>query len=128
MEPGTLPILSSQMTPLWDALCAAYRILGFESATKGDNVFRDLVLARIIEPTSKIDAERVLNEVGAAPASYATVKRRLRGSAQPRWRQGPPGASATHGGREPGRLGFSNVPTLYSEPHPGDGCRDPESS
>jgi len=28
-------------------------------------VFRDLVLARIIEPTSKIDAERVLNEVGA---------------------------------------------------------------
>ena len=46
-------------------------------ATKGDNVFRDLVLARIIEPTSKIDAERVLTEVGVAPASYATVKRRL---------------------------------------------------
>src|SRR3954468_21814650 len=39
-EPGTLPILSSQMTALWEALCAAYRVLGFESATKGDNVFR----------------------------------------------------------------------------------------
>jgi len=52
-------------------------ILEFESATKGNNVFRDLVLARIIEPTSKIDAERVLTEVGVEPASYATVKRRL---------------------------------------------------
>ena len=86
LEPGTLPILSSHMTPLWEALCAAYRVLGFESATKGDNVFRDLVLARIVEPSSKIDAERVLGEVGAAPASYATVKRRLRSYAQPGWR------------------------------------------
>jgi hypothetical protein len=66
---------------------AAYRVLGFESAAKGDNVFRDLVLARIIEPTSKIDAERVLGEVGLDPASYATVKRRLRSYAQPGWRQ-----------------------------------------
>ena len=68
LEPGTLPILSSQMTHLWDALCAAYRVLGFESATKNDNVFRDLVLARIIEPSSKIDAERVLGEVGVHAA------------------------------------------------------------
>ena len=39
--PGSepLPIMSSQMTHLWDGLCAAYRILGFESATKADNVF-----------------------------------------------------------------------------------------
>jgi len=36
------------MSHLWDALCAAYRVLGFESATKGDNVFRDLALSRII--------------------------------------------------------------------------------
>jgi hypothetical protein len=65
------------MTHLWDGLCAAYRVLGFESVTKGDNVFRDLVLARIVEPTSKIDAGRVLSEAGVDPASYATVKRRL---------------------------------------------------
>ena len=30
LEPGTLPILSSQMSALWEALCIAYRILGFE--------------------------------------------------------------------------------------------------
>src|ERR1700755_3404854 len=50
LEPGRLPILHSQMTTLWQALCTAYRVLGLASATKGDNVFRDLVLARIIEP------------------------------------------------------------------------------
>ena len=60
LEPGTLPITSSQMTHLWDGLCTAYRVLGIEAVTKGDTVFRDLVLARIIEPTSKIDAARVL--------------------------------------------------------------------
>lgn len=65
--PGSepLPIPSSQMTHLWEALCAAYRIVGFESAAERDNVFRGLVLARIIEPTSKIDAERVLSEDAA---------------------------------------------------------------
>ncbi len=37
--PGSepLPIVSSQMRHLWDALCSAYRILGFESATVGGN-------------------------------------------------------------------------------------------
>jgi hypothetical protein len=59
------------MTHLWDGKCATYRILGFESATKADNVFRDLLLAPIIEPTSKIDARRVLTEVGVERASYA---------------------------------------------------------
>ena len=45
------------MTHLWDGLCATYRVWGFGLATKGDNVFRDSVRARIIEPTSKVDAE-----------------------------------------------------------------------
>ncbi len=125
LEPGTLPILSSQMTHLWEALCAGYRMLGFESATKGDNVFRDLVLARIIEPSSKIDAERVLSEVGATPASYATVKRHLRGYAQPGWRQALAAASAAHAGLGPASLVLFDVSTLYFETDAGDGFREP---
>jgi DDE family transposase len=125
VEPGTLPILSSQMTHLWEALCTAYRILGFESATKRDNVFRDLVLARMIEPSSKIDAERVLSEVGVAPASYATVKRRLRGYAQPGWRQALAAASAAHAGLGPASLVLFDVSTLYFETDAGDGFREP---
>ncbi|GLP83013.1 IS1634 family transposase [Mycobacterium antarcticum] len=125
--PGSqpLPITSSQMTHLWGALCAAYRILGFESATKSDIVFRDLVLARIIEPSSKIDAERVLTEVGVASASYATLKRLLPIYAQPRWRQSLAAASARRANLGPASLVLFDVSTLYFETDAGDGFREP---
>jgi hypothetical protein len=123
-----LPILSSQMTPLWETLCVAYRALGFESAAKSDNVFRDLVLARIIEPTSKIDAERVLTEVGLSPASYATVKRRLPRYAQPGWRQALAAVSAAHARLGPASLVLFDVSTLYFETDAGSGFREPGSS
>jgi hypothetical protein len=44
------------MGHLWDGLCRAYDVLGFPQATGHDEVFRQLVLARIIEPTSKQDS------------------------------------------------------------------------
>jgi hypothetical protein len=50
------------MGHLCDALTHAYDLLGFEQAAGGDDVFRHLVLARIIEPTSKLDSVRVLDE------------------------------------------------------------------
>jgi hypothetical protein len=59
---GPLPITSSRMGHLLDALAHGYRVLGFDGATGGDAVFRQLVLARIIEPTSKLDSGRVLEE------------------------------------------------------------------
>ena len=40
---------------LADALEHAYRVLGFDEASGGDEVFGQLVLARIIEPASKLD-------------------------------------------------------------------------
>ena len=60
---------------LWDALCRAYDTLGFTAATGGDEVFRSLVLARIIEATSKLDSLRVLQETGVNAPSYRTVTR-----------------------------------------------------
>ncbi|RFZ04549.1 Transposase DDE domain protein [Mycobacterium marinum] len=120
-----LPITSSQMTHLWEGLCAAYRILGFEAVTKGDKVFRDLVLARIIEPSSKVDAERVLGEVGVQPASYATVKRRLRTYATSAWRQSLAAASARRARLGPASLVLFDVSTLYFETDAGDGFREP---
>jgi hypothetical protein len=65
---GLLPITSSRMGHLLAALAHGYRVLGFEDATGGDGVFRQLVLARIIEPTSKLDSGRVLEEAGVVPA------------------------------------------------------------
>jgi hypothetical protein len=113
------------MTHLWDGLCTAYRVLGFESVTQGDNVFRDLVLARIIEPTSKIDAARVLSEVGVEAASYATLKRRLPVYAQPSWRQTLAAATAQHARLGPASLVLYDVSTLYFETDAGDGFREP---
>jgi hypothetical protein len=75
---AALPITSSRMGHLLDALARGYDMLGFAAATGRDEVFRALVLARIIEPTSKLDSLRVLAEAGLVPPSYRTVKRRLR--------------------------------------------------
>ena len=74
------------------------------AATGGDTVFRGLVLARIIEPTSKVDAARVLEEVGVSPAGYATVKRRLLVYAEASWRQGLAAACARHAALGPASL------------------------
>ena len=60
---------------LYDVLAGVYDWLGFDAVA--DSVFRDLVIARIVEPTSKADAERVLTDLGATTVSYRTVARHL---------------------------------------------------
>lgn len=61
---GPLPVISSRMGHLVDALAHACRVLGFEDAAGGDEAFRQLVPARIIEPASKLDSLRVLGRHG----------------------------------------------------------------
>jgi hypothetical protein len=123
--PGPLQIVSSRMGLLWDALSSAYDTLGFDRAAGGDEVFRQLVLARIIEPTSKQDSLRVLAEAGVAAPSYATVKRRLPGYAAPQWRQKFAAACARHAQLGPASLVLYDVSTLYFETDAGDGFREP---
>ena len=72
-----IKVASMRMGPLIEALTAIYRGLGFEEATEGDEVFYQQVLARLVEPTSKLDSLRVIEEMGMTPVSYATVNRRL---------------------------------------------------
>jgi hypothetical protein len=61
-----------------------FTALGFDAL--GDEVFRDLVIARVVEPTSLLDAGRVLRDLGRDPASYATMKRTLGRVAAGRYR------------------------------------------
>ena len=122
---GPLPITSSRMGHLIDALEHAYRVLGLEEAAGGDGVFWQLVLARIIEPSSKLDSLRVLEEAGVAPASYATLKRRLPQYAQEEWRKGLSAACAAHARLGPASLVLYDVSTLYFETDQGDGFREP---
>jgi Transposase DDE domain len=121
---GPLPVTASRMGHLLDALAHAYRVLGFDQASGGDEVFGQLVLARIIEPVSKADSARVLEEAGVAPASYPTVNRRLRVYAKDSWRQRLSAACARHAGLGPASLVLYDVSTLYFETDAGDGFRE----
>ncbi len=71
--PGRISATSSRL--IYEVLGAVYDQLGFNIV--GDDVFRDLVIARIIEPTSKADTQRVLDDLGAEPVSYKTIQRHL---------------------------------------------------
>jgi hypothetical protein len=122
---GLLPITSSRMGHLLDALACGFDVLGFGRATSRDEVFRDLVLARIIEPVSKLDSLRVLEEAGMAPASYATLKRRLPAYAKQPWRRKLAAACAAYAGLGPASLVLYDVSTLYFEADEGDGFREP---
>ncbi len=118
------PILSSQARHLWETLSTAYRVLGLDRACD-DKVFRQLVLARVVEPTSKLDSIRVLDELGITPPSYPTIKRRLPVYAQTEWRQRLAAACAEHVGLGPATLVLYDVTTLYFETDTGDGFREP---
>ena len=68
-------ITSKRSTLLWRVLSAAYERLGFDVVE--DAAFQQLVLARIVEPTSKADSVRVLDELGIPHASLRTMFRSL---------------------------------------------------
>ena len=122
---AALPITSSAMQHLWDTLATGFRALGFDTASDGDPVFEALVLARIIEPTSKLDSLRVLAEVGVRPPAYRTLTRRLPGYAADPFREALAAMCAAHVGLGPGVLVLYDVTTLYFETDAGDGFREP---
>ncbi|HRY11922.1 MAG TPA: IS1634 family transposase, partial [Candidatus Nanopelagicales bacterium] len=71
--PGRVVATGSRL--LFDALAGVYAGLGFDVV--GNETFRDLVIARIVEPTSILDTGRVLTDLGRAPASEKTMRRTL---------------------------------------------------
>ncbi len=83
------------------------------------------MLARIIEPTSKLDSLRVLGEAGAWSPSYATLKRRLPRYAAEPFREALSAVCADHTKLGPGVLVLYDVSTLYFETDAGDGFREP---
>ena len=74
--PDRLGLITSKRSELlWKVLTSAYARLGFDVV--GDEAFEQLVLARIVEPTSKADSVRVLTELGVQAASLRTMFRSL---------------------------------------------------
>jgi len=119
------PVTSSRAARLRDAVDAAYGALGFDAAVP-DWVFADLVFARIVEPTSKLDSIRVLGELGFKSASYSTIKRRLIACVALDWRSAIQSACLAHAVQSSDlRFCLYDVSTLHWETHRGDGFREP---
>jgi transposase len=71
---------------LWDVLAGVYDQIGFTTAVESE-VFKKLVVARLIEPASKLRSLEILESLGLDKVpSYATVKRHLARSAEAGWR------------------------------------------
>jgi hypothetical protein len=115
-------VLRTSSAVLFDALAGVYSSLGFDAL--GDEVFRDLVIARVVEPTSLSDVDRVLAELGRRSVSLSTRKRTLRRCAQGQYRERLAGLcfahAATHGDIS---LVLYDVTTLYFEADNEDGLR-----
>lgn len=73
---GAARVVRTSSRLLFDSLAGVFDELGFDVV--GDDCFRDLVVARIVEPTSLLDVDRVLGELGRVSASLSTRKRTLR--------------------------------------------------
>jgi transposase len=73
---GTPVVEGTASLIVWEALEAVYASLGFDQIA--DNAFKALVLARIIEPTSKADTVRVLAELGVPGPTRVTFMRCLK--------------------------------------------------
>lgn len=71
---GRVVATSSQV--LWQVLTGAYSRMGFD--VLADEAFRAMVLARIVEPTSKAGTARVLSELGAPCPGLRTLFRSLK--------------------------------------------------
>jgi hypothetical protein len=118
--PGRTTATHSRL--LYDVIGAVYDWLGFN--TVDDAVFRDLVIARIVEPTSKADAARVLTDLGADTVSYKTIQRHLAKINTSNYRDAIAAKCFTHAADRGGlSLLLYDVTTLYFEAENEDDLR-----
>lgn len=120
-----VPVTAQRAGYLLDCIDACFNELGLGAATGEDQVFRDLVRARIIHPGSKFDSIETLAEVGVKSASYATIKRRLPSYATDAFGEILTQALAHHAGIGPGTFILYDVTTLYFETDTPDELRKP---
>lgn len=119
---GQSVITGKSHAVLWQVLTGAYARLGFDAID--DEAFAQLVLARIVEPTSKVDSLRVLDELGIAHASLRTMFRSLARAQERDYRAVVADACFAHAGVAGDiSLCLYDVTTLYFEAEKEDGLR-----
>lgn len=122
VAPGQSVITGKSSALLWQVLSSAYTALGFDVLR--DEAFKQLVLARLLEPTSKADSVRVLQELGVPHASLRTMFRSLVRAQERAYRDQVAAAcfahAAAHGDLS---LVLYDVTTLYFEAEKEDELR-----
>ena len=109
---------------LYDTLAGLYDQLGFTDAVN-DRVFRDLVIARIIEPASKLDTIRILENLGLKAPSNSGIHRSLNQAADHDYRDKFAAACVTFRGTEHLTLVLYDVTTLFFQVEREDEYRKP---
>lgn len=108
---------------LWDTLERVWGQLGFAEAVP-DAAFKALALARVIEPTSKLDSARVLAEVGAWAPANTTIYQCLKRCQARGYRDKLAAACWQRAGARASLLLY-DVTTLYFETDTADEFRKP---
>ena len=109
---------------LWDVLHGVYTRLGLRNATGGDRAFEQMVLTRLIEPTSKAQVPRVLGDLGLESVSVRTLFRSLCRCGQRGYREAISQALFDHVTASGGlALCLYDVTTLYFEAEREDDLR-----
>lgn len=101
---------------LVDVIGSAWQRLGFDRIK--DEAFFQFVLARLVEPTSKLDGLRVIAELGIQPVRLSTVERALQRCVTNNYREQLAAASFEHVWNQHGpgvSLLLYDVTTLYFE-------------
>ncbi|WOQ69008.1 IS1634 family transposase [Microbacterium limosum] len=121
---GVAPtVVGSRSRVLWELLETTYRRIGFDTAVD-DDTFMKLVLARVVEPTSKADTIRVLEELGVPAPGLRTIWRTLARCVEQDWRDKLATAAYAHATRKGAlRLVLYDVTTLYFEAEDEDALR-----
>ena len=124
VRPGVAVIESKRSQLLIDVVRGSWERLGFDVVD--DQAFFQLVLARLVEPTSKLDSIRVIGELGLIPAHRNTFTNALRRCADKGYRERIAGACFQHAWSEHGgdlSLLMYDVTTLYFETDTEDDLR-----
>lgn len=108
---------------LYDQLVSVYQRLHFDKLT--DEVFAQLVIARLIEPTSKLDTIRVLGELGLTPPRKDKIYRCLTAVIKNNYRSQLATLCFQAVNPESLSLLLYDVTTLYFEIQKEDGFRKP---
>ena len=111
---------------LWNALQHQYEKIGFDRLK--DEVFKALCLARIVEPTSKIDALRILSDLGVDSIDQNRLYRSLAKAATLDYRKAISQVCFEYVGSNNLSLVLYDVTTLYFEVQEADEYRKPGMS